>query len=83
MIGIDVSIHHGREDMEEQSNWLPVPRKWVGVEGGDCGKWKKPAFSGFLFSSFIPSDAQLGDSTTQLTFRDGFPFQLLLSYHPP
>lgn len=55
IIEMDVLVHHGKEDMQEQSSLLPVPRKWVVVVVMMVRSGKKTVFAGFFLSSFVPS----------------------------
>lgn len=55
IIGMDVLVHHGKEDMQDQSSLLPVSRKWVVVVVIMVRNGKKAVFAGFFFFSFVPS----------------------------
>lgn len=55
IIGMDFLVHHGKEDMQDQSSLLPVFRKWVVVVVIMVRNGKKAVFAGFFFSSFVPS----------------------------
>lgn len=54
IIGMDVLVHHGKEDMQDQSSLLPVSRKWVVVVVIMVRNGKKAVFAGFFFASFVP-----------------------------
>lgn len=81
--GVDVLVHHGKEDMKEQSSLLPVPRKWVVVVVVmvRSGK-KKLSLQAFSFPLLFHLEPHLGDSAAHFTFRDGFPLSYFSSAIP-